>query len=156
MSRRSHTPGVHLLEHTADVGFQVDAPSLPALFDRAAAGMFLLLRDDAFGTEAMAHSSVQVSVAPGSDPPQIKLDAADTADLLQAWLRELLFLQETRDLDYQGCDFAELDETHLSARILPRRAPRPVVREIKGVTYHELEVRRQPDGHWRARVIFDV
>ncbi|NIP79499.1 MAG: archease, partial [Gemmatimonadetes bacterium] len=74
--------------------------------------------------------------------------------LLAAWLRELLFLHETRRSDYVGAAFDLLEGSALHARVRTEPARR-AVREIKGVTYHELAVRRAGDG-WKARVIFDV
>jgi SHS2 domain-containing protein len=36
------------------------------------------------------------------------------------------------------------------------RAHRPLLTEIKAVTYHHLEVKQGPGGDWRARVLLDV
>jgi SHS2 domain-containing protein len=147
----SRLPGVTFLEHTADVGIDVEAPSAELLFHRAATGMLALLRGDEEGPGAGALDLVdpsRVEIRP------LEVTARDRPGLLRAWLRELLLLHETGDADYVGGAFLELTERRLEARI--RTAPSGgAVREIKGVTYHELWV-QDTDGGWKARVIFDV
>lgn len=143
--------GVVFLDHTADVGMDVTADTREALFRRAAAGMVALLRgrdDDDTGSSAAPADPA----APGMRTLELRAD--DEARLLVAWLKELLFLHETRHTDYAGARFDRLTATRLEARVETEPAAAPV-REIKGVTYHELAVERTEDG-WKARVIFDV
>src|SRR5881394_618588 len=47
MVTRARDPGpfVREIEHTADLGFEVEAPSLPLLFERAGLGMLGLMID---------------------------------------------------------------------------------------------------------------
>lgn len=159
--------GITFLDHTADVGIDVRAPSLELLFHRAAVGMLLLLhgRDDEDAEPRSAPADPGAGAGGGSgtgDPERaagvgtraVTLEADDTAALLADWLRELLFLHETRHADYAGATFDRLDADGLEARVRTEPAPR-AVREIKGVTYHELAVEQTADG-WTGRVIFDV
>jgi SHS2 domain-containing protein len=142
-------PGVRPLDHTADVGLDVEADTLEELFRRAALGTAALI----MGTE-----SETAGVAPHSDSTthrDLTLETDDEALLLVAWLRELVFLQAVHGLLFSDARFAVLEPTHLEARLALFVAPGPVVREIKGVTYHGLHVDRS-DGGWKARVIFDV
>jgi SHS2 domain-containing protein len=141
--------GVTYLDHTADVGIDVEADSLDQLLDRAGHGMLALLRgeeEDAPPRETPAGTADRVRVqVPGPGPVAV----------VAGWLRELLYLHEVRGLDYAGAVFEQLDEDGLAAEVRVH-AGGHAVREIKGVTYHELEVARRPDGRWLARVIFDV
>jgi SHS2 domain-containing protein len=137
-------PGIHPLDHTADIGMDVVADSLPQLFRRAAEGLVAFTVSRFAGTGAPA----------GSETLAIQLHDEDTALLLAAWLRELLFLMETRSLCFQHADFDHLDERTLRAQVRFQPCP-ATIREIKGVTYHELHVRCDA-GLWNARVIFDV
>lgn len=155
--------GVTFLDHTADFGIDVEAPSLDALLDRAARGMLALLRGEEDGAEARPDEAI-TDRGPGSPGRSmdrdvspavtLELEAADPVDLMAGWLRELLFLHEVRHLDYAGARFENVREDRLTAHVAVRPARAPV-REIKGVTYHELAVRSTDTG-WRARVIFDV
>ncbi|MBI4410280.1 MAG: archease [Gemmatimonadetes bacterium] len=137
-------PGVVALDHTADVGIEVRAPSLPALFHLAAAGMMALLWD-------------RPPVGAGEDETEhtLGLKGEDLAGLLAAWLRELLFLHERDGVQYRSAEFETLEEHRLHARVRLAAPSEPPARELKGVTYHGLEVEER-DGGWRAQVIFDV
>ncbi|MDX1578351.1 MAG: archease [Gemmatimonadota bacterium] len=133
------------LDHTADLGIDVRAPSLEALFHRAGRGMMALLREGSAGREAAEGSTEERT---------IRGEAGRVDELLVRWLRELLHVHETESLDYLSATFARLEDEGLEARV--RFVPSaPAVREIKGVTYHDLSVRRV-DAGWTARVIFDV
>jgi SHS2 domain-containing protein len=137
--------GVTPLDHTADVGLEVRAPSLPVLFERAAAGMRVAIEGASLAPRA-ADSGVKRA---------IELEADDVASLLVAWLREVLFVHQVEGLAVHGVRFERLDRTGLTGMLALEPARARPVREIKGVTYHGLETTAGPDG-WRARVIFDV
>lgn len=155
--------GVVFLDHTADVGIGVAAPTLDALFHRAAIGMLALLR----GEDDELADGRRPGAPPGADQrgvdrqqraedtvQPIALTAATLPSLLADWLREILFLHEINGRDYVAADFDTLEPFTLRARV--RTTPSVgAVREIKGVTYHELRVERHGDG-WEAQVIFDV
>jgi SHS2 domain-containing protein len=145
--------GVAFLDHTADVGIDVEAASLAELLHRAALGMLALLRGE----------EEDVNVAAADPPgPAADLEAVPVAvhgdapvDLLAGWLREILFLHEVDGLDYVRAELDVVDREHVTGRILVSTGGH-AVREIKGVTYHELEAAEQAGGGWHARVIFDV
>lgn len=140
-------PGVRELDHTADLGILVEAPSREALFHRAAAGMFALVYGDEPGATTPAGDALTEW--------RVSVEASDAAGLLVRWLSELLYAHEMEGDRYAAASFDVLTDTSLSARVEAVGWPRPPVREVKGVTYHDLEVARVPDG-WRARVVFDV
>jgi SHS2 domain-containing protein len=171
-------PGVTFLDHTADVGMDVAAASLDDLLHRAALGMLALLRgeDDEPGrardplhaqpaAEDAGSGALAVGVAGASGtseeegpaveaiPISVRVDGP--ARLLADWLSEILFLHEVRDLDYHAADLDRVEPDHVAGNLLVRPGGH-AVREIKGVTYHGLEVRPGEGGGWRARVIFDV
>ena len=137
--------GVHPLDHTADIGIDIRADSLPQLFCNAALGLVVFTCPRGAPNAAVGPRSVET----------VRLQADDAALLLAAWLRELLYLMEIRRLCFVHADFSELGPHALDASVV--LAPcSTAIREIKGVTYHELEVRAEPGGGFRARVIFDV
>lgn len=174
MSRKIQVPenelleGVYEIEHTADLGMEIEAASLEELFQRAATGMMALVRStDDTEVPGAPHRSRDDEPRSSLDPRlvAIGLDGRadeDVATLLVRWLRELLYLQEVDGFVYRDAAFERLDESGLRARVEPDPNPAPQIRELKGVTYHGLEVeRREGDGEgdagrWRARVIFDI
>lgn len=140
-------PGAEPLDHTADIGLRLEAASLTDLFHTAAAGLTAFLVDpDAPAENADAPQAERTE--------EIGLEEPDTAMLLAAWLRELLFLTQSTGLCYVGAEFLELEANRLRARVR-LGPPAGSLREIKGVTYHGLEAAPTPRG-WQAQVIFDV
>jgi SHS2 domain-containing protein len=141
------------VDHTADCGVEVAAPSLAALFAEAAAAF----------TDTV---TVRETVAPAEER-RFELAAERLDDLLVAWLEELLYAFEVDGLLFreaevevgEGANAEAAAGHHLRAIARgeaydPDRHPVKVL--VKGVTYHALVVRRQPDGGWLARVIFDI
>jgi SHS2 domain-containing protein len=159
MSDASEVPveGVRGLEHTADVALEVEAPTLPELFRRGALGAMWLVLD----REGKEESE---SGLPNDRRP-LDLVEEDLPALFRAWLRTLLFWEETegfvtRDASLSFapvplCTAPDGQGFGLEARIAGFIDKGSRVREIKGVTLHGLSVIRKGEG-WVARVIFDV
>jgi SHS2 domain-containing protein len=84
----------------------------------------------------------------------IELRADDLPTLLLLWLRDLLYRHQVEGVGYESSEFEQLDERTLRAVIHGTTGAR-VVRELKGVTYHDLAAGPR-DGGWFGRVIFDV
>ena len=147
--------GVTFLDHTADVGFDVSAPTPPALFNAAALAMLALLRGEEDGAD---RAGLGPRATAGEAQRTLRLETQDPPRLLADFLRELLFLHEIDALDYLDSEFDRLDlearPCRLDARVRLLSGGH-AVREIKGVTYHEIAVRPLND-RWTARVIFDV
>lgn len=133
--------GVRSLEHTADVGLEVEAPDREVLFVRAARGMLVLLHDRVPDT--------------GDEMRRLAVDAPDLPSLLREWLRELLYWHEVEGFAATGAEFRRLEPTGLDASVRGGPAPDDPIREIKGVTLHGL-VAEEREGGWYGRIIFDV
>lgn len=161
--------GITFLDHTADVGLAVTAPTLPDLFSRTALGMTWLIHgldrgDDAgLGGDASARERLasepagsSSSARPGEDSERtVDLAADDLPTLLRAWLREVLHWHELEGLSLREVRFSALSETRLEAEVTLAPEAQEPIREIKGVTLHGLVAR--PGAHgWESRVIFDV
>jgi len=74
---------LRMLDHTADVGFEVEAGSLPALFEGAAKGLLQVMFEGPLEAE------------PG-DEHRLRLEAESLETLLVRWLDELVYLAQTR------------------------------------------------------------
>jgi len=134
---------VRELAHTADVGFEIEASSADRLFELAARGLF-----DALGASPSDRPSWNESIA---------LARPDLERLFVAWLRELLDIALTREAVATAASVSLVADTDLRAIVewRPWTSEGPT-REIKGVTYHGLEVAADADGRWRGRVVLDV
>ena len=142
---RDAGPLVREIEHTADLGFEVEAPTLEALFERAGLGLTGFMVDLA-------------AVAPRTTAT-FAVAADGLAELLHDFLQALLVRLQT-----EGFVAAELavrldGTTRVEARATGEAldpARHGFRGELKAVTYHELAVRERPGGGWWARVIVDV
>ena len=138
-----------IFDHTADVGLEVRGETLEDLLASAARAIVSVMLVDLPET-AEEWTDVRVESPAGAE---------DRGDLLVAWLQELLFHFETRrrvplDFDFHECGTSALRVTVGWGRFDPARHRTGL--EIKAVTYHQLTVRQEADGTWRARFICDV
>ena len=131
------------IEHTADVGIRAYGATLDEAFVHAAKGLF----------DVMTDSSV---VAP-CERVEVSLAAAPSLEqLLVDWLSELVFLQGARNLVFGKFD-VKITGTSLRAVVWGEEFDLKKHRmgtEVKGVTYHMLEVHASPPV-W-VQVLLDI
>jgi SHS2 domain-containing protein len=139
---------IEMLDHTADVGFGLRAPTLEELFDEARRALLMVV--------------FERPPEEGRDEGEIRLSSPDLETLLVRWLNELTYLiQDTgfvptgAKIEIRGTDGVDLS---LEARL----AGAPLLLEeygwqgeVKSATFHGLEVADDDEG-WHARVILDV
>ena len=132
------------IDHTGDLGFEVEAGSLPALFEAAAAALLdILFEPD--GVEPL-------------ETCEIHVEAADREELLVAFLGEILFLHEVEDRLFRRVEVISEPDRTVTARLFGETFDpgRHIIRrQIKAVTYHGLVV-EPTDSGWRARIILDI
>ena len=132
------------IEHTADIGIELEADTVAELFRRAGLALF----------------SLMVSLD-GVEPREEReefVHAEGWEDLLHDWLSRLLhsFLQD--GFIAARITIEEIDSTHVRARLAGEKLDygrHNFETEIKAVTYHQLALTCEK-GRWQARVIFDV
>lgn len=141
--RRGAVPRFEILEHTADVGLRARGATLEEAFAGVAEGLATLLG----------------AWFPGEGKEQrVQVGGDDLESLLAAWADELLYLHEVQDVVFGGFKVEHVSDRGLHAQV--RVAPRGE-RELEGIgvkaaTYHQLEVGRDGDGLWFARIYLDV
>jgi SHS2 domain-containing protein len=139
---------IEMLDHTADVGFELGATTLEGLFEEARRALLMVV--------------FERPPQEGEDEGEIRLSAPDHETLLVRWLNELNYLiqdsgfvpvrAEVEIREAGGAGYAL--EAHLSG------APLLLEEygwqgEIKSATFHGLEITDNEEG-WHARVILDV
>jgi SHS2 domain-containing protein len=135
---------VHEVAHTADVGFEVEAPTLEGVFERAALGLGRTIAD---ADEIAARSRRTVTIR-----------ADDRAALLHDFLHALLLLAQVEGFLFEGVEVTAINEGCIRAEVAGEPldpARHHLHGEVKAVTWHGLAVERRGDT-WRARVILDV
>ena len=140
---------IRILDHTADVGFEVaEAPSLEALFDEARQALLMMV--------------FERSPEEGGREELVRLLAPDLETLLVHWINELAFFIQGDGFVPTGVEM-QIEEAGEGGFLLNARltgAPLDLEGygwqgEIKSATFHGLEVIRERSG-WRAQVILDV
>ncbi|MEJ2349740.1 MAG: archease [Anaerolineales bacterium] len=131
--------GYREVEHTADWQLEVWAPDMSLLFEQAALGMYAL-SDTRLGPEARLTR-------------EIELQSQDPESLLVSFLTELLYLGESQGLGFDRFNL-QITGDHLLAQV--EGAPiQTQSKEIKAVTYHEMEIRETSRG-LEVSIVFDV
>ena len=139
---------IEMLDHTADVGFEVRASTLEELFDEARRALLMVV------FERPPHK--------GDEGRRLRLSAPDNETLLVRWLNELTYLIQDTGFVPTGAEIElqRTESTDLSLEAGLAGAPLNLEEygwegEIKSATFHGLEVTNDDEG-WHARVILDV
>ena len=130
-----------LIPHTADVRLRVRAAALDDLFRDAMRGMYAVMRAHPIGEEEEVRSTIAVD------------DSADTTSLLVDFLNEVLGRAHIGHEMFIEVAFSRLVETSLTAEL--RGVKATFEEDVKAVTYHEAEVRRE-GGEWTTMLVFDL
>jgi SHS2 domain-containing protein len=126
------------VEHTAELGLEIEARSPEAVFEEALAA-FAELVGDGDGTPMTR---------------EVEVEADEPALLLVDWLGELLYLADAEQFVPERTTSLELGDGRLRATIEGHRGePRQL---LKAITLHQLEFRRDDTVGWRAHVVLDV
>ncbi|MGH2676680.1 MAG: archease [Actinomycetota bacterium] len=132
-----------VLEHTADIGLRMRGATLEELFEAAGEGL----------------ATLQGAWFPGQGQGErVTVRATDRAALLVAWLDELLFISESRDVVFGGFDVHTVGEDELDATVrIADRGDRELESVgVKASTYHRLRLEQEADETWIAEVYLDV
>jgi SHS2 domain-containing protein len=137
---------IEVFDHTADVGLRIHGDDLGDLFRTAAEGLF----------DYVVANREEVRVDRTYD---LRLCSDSTADLLLAWLNELIFRCETEHVLYTRFEVEILDDDlALEATIGGEPIDRDrhtLDHEVKAVTHHGASLEREGEG-WVAEVILDI
>jgi SHS2 domain-containing protein len=136
--------GFEVLEHPADIGFRVCAPTLPALYGQAALAMLSIAGDP-------------TAAEPRHEYP-IAVESADRESLMVDWLNEILYYFDGRLIAFRDFRVESWRDARIEAVGLGE--PRDPVRHrahliVKAVTYHQLRIEER-DGQWIAEVFVDI
>ncbi len=139
---------IRMLDHTADVGFELEAPTLEGLFDEA--------------RRALLMTMFEKPPAMGEGARVVRLTAPDRETLLVRWINELAFLVQDEGLVPAGADLRVREDRESGFFLKASLHGVPLdleghgwQGEIKSATFHGLEVTHGGEN-WRARVILDV
>jgi SHS2 domain-containing protein len=133
------------IDHTADLGLDLEGPTPEAILEAAQRGLIQLLFG---GTPDLVADEVR----------RVAISAPDLPELLKRWCERVYGLLESEGFVALASEVGSADPRACEAILHGAVPPRDRVAsasELKGVTYHQLAFEPAGDG-WRARVIFDV
>lgn len=133
------------LSHTADIRMQVVGDTLAELFEASVSGMNEMLSPGFCVNGKDGNAIVR----------EISIAATDATTLLIDFLSEVLTRSYEEGAIFCRIDFLKMDETAAKAKIYGKRA-REFKEDIKAVTYHEAEVKRNEDEKWETVIVFDI
>jgi SHS2 domain-containing protein len=140
-------PSYTLVDHTADLGIQIQAPNLEELFINAG----IVLMDLLLKRKTWIQNK-------SPEPVTITLNGIDIEDLMVRWLGEILYIFEAEQRVVLAINIETLNQKELKAQLttIPfDDRSYEINHEIKAITYHQIKV--APKGKvWEARVIFDL
>jgi SHS2 domain-containing protein len=134
--------GFEEISHTADLEIRVFAEDLETLFEEAAKGMFYL-------SGIIGHNKGISSVK-----QTISLEAMDYEGLLILFLEELLY-RLTEDYMLFDLELIEFPSEYSLTAHLSGYQVKAYQRDIKAVTYHNLNIQRKEDGY-SVNIVFDI
>lgn len=128
------------LEHRADLKIRVFGKDTKELFKNALIGMF----------EAAKYEGGKNKVK-----RKIKIFSFDLPSLLIDFLAEALYFCEVKKEVYNSIKFSFFGERNLEGILSGKKLKRMGV-QIKGVTYHNLDIHQKKDKTWEATILFDI
>ena len=139
---RSH----HFLPHVADVRLKAEGDSLEELFTAALEGMNNLIKTSS--CPAKKEDDQQLK-------EKIEISSVDATSLLIDFLSEVLTYSQVNKAIYCRVKFEKLTNNFLSATIFGNRVD-TFDEDIKAVTYHEAEIKKDEKGIFSTIIIFDI
>jgi SHS2 domain-containing protein len=129
-----------ILEHTADIQIRAFGRSKQDVFKNAMLGM---------------QESLYPKIKNKKTGTKIKIDSENLESLLVDFLSEINYLNEVNLEVYNRVVFDKFSDTELEAELSGNKVERFGL-QIKGITFHDLEIKQKEDGTWQATVLFDV
>jgi GxxExxY protein len=140
--RISNSDRFEILEHKADLKIRVFGKTKEELFENAMVGM-------------QKAANYEPTKQPTTKRLTTKIKSADLPSLLVDFLSEVLYLVETKKLVFEKIEVKKLTENEIEAILIGRTLKRMGV-HIKGVTYHDLDIRQEKNRTWQATILFDI
>ena len=133
-----------VLEHKADLKIKVFGKTKEEIFLNALSAMAKLQK-----------AEIGQLVKRGKTKRKIKIKSFDLTSLLVDFLSEVLYLTQVNREIYNDVKFKKFTDIELEGELIGQKVER-FGEDIKGVTYHDLDIRQKKDDVWEATVLFDI
>lgn len=135
---------IDYLSHTADVRMRLRADSASELFEAALEGMNQIIKED--GCQAPCSFPLK---------KQITLKSENLTTLLIEFLGEVLTQSHLNKALFCKLQIEHLSEREISA-FIHGYTVEEIDEDIKAVTYHEANVRRNATNQYETNLVFDI
>ncbi len=154
---KNNMQNYQILEHTADLRIRAFGRTLEEFFGNALKGMMKYVKKD---------SKFQIPISK-QVRRVVKISSPDWNALLVDFLSEALTLADINREVYREAEFVNFPRPvadgvqkkeagfFLEARLLGEKIGR-FDKDIKAVTYHRLDIRKNKEGLWEATIVFDI
>jgi len=136
----------HFLPHVADIRLKVEGDSLEKLFTASLEGMNNLIKTSSCPAGKTDEESLK---------EKIEISSIDATSLLIDFLSEILTYSQINKAIYCKVKFEKLTNNFLSATIFGKSVD-AFDEDIKAVTYHEAEIKKDEKGIFSTIIIFDI
>jgi len=152
-----------ILPHTADLRLKMSGDSLDELFRAAMEGMAQIQKPEISEFE-IKNQNVPRPKKPGSRSQsdlgkklkiRVEVKSGDSTSLLIDFLSEILTQSQINKAVFNEVVFSKLTETELEAEIFGYKVDE-FNEDIKAVTYHEADVKKNEKGQLETVIIFDI
>lgn len=133
-----------ILPHRADLRIKVWGAGLEEVFQSALAGMNEVLKPGFCQAERQFSKEVK-----------LELEASDPTVLLVDFLSQVLTASQEQKVIYCKADFENLTSQAVAVK-LQGMAVEGFDRDVKAVTYHEAEVKKNEKGEFETVIVFDI
>lgn len=142
-----------LLPHTADTRLYVEADTLPELFEAAVEGMGNIVKSSP--PKAGPPRAEKLKVQSANVIKEIRIESPDVTSLLVDFLSEVLTYSQEEKAVFRKADIKKLTDTSIEAKVYGEKTDE-FDEDIKAVTYHEAEVKKNSKGNWETVIVFDI
>ncbi len=131
-----------IIAHVADIRLSVEGSTMPELFNAALEGMAEII-------------TPQQCTPPFNKQIELSVASVDATTLLIDFLSDVLTQTHLTKALYCKAEFTELSEKKLQAKLYGNMV-KSFDEDIKAVTYHEADVKKNGRGNFQTIIIFDI
>ena len=150
--------GYGTFEHTADIGIRAWGNEFSEVFEEAAKALFSVIVDLETVSPRQKLKVELTSPLTHTLSPAGRGQGEGYEELFLAWLKELLFIFETKHILLSRFKILDLSTTHLSAEAEGEpidNKKHALGKEVKAITHHQFKLIRDK-SRYLAEVILDI
>ena len=151
--KKERTEKFEVLEHTADLRLKVFGSSPKELFKNALYAMAYIQKPDIVEQSTVGKIIGRIRGRRADD--SVAIESMDYNTLLVDFLSEVLSRSDTQNAVFFDIKFTEFSELKIEGKIYGIKVD-DFSKNIKAVTYHEIDIKETEPGKWESILVFDI